>query len=469
MIARYYRMLGTKVFFLTGMDEHGIKVQQSAEKAGVHPKVFLDKLADKAKALWASLDISYDYFIRTTDENHEKLIQQVSQQMFDNGDIYLDKYEGWYCKGCEAYITDKDVVDGKCPYGHLVHHESEPAYFFKLSKYQDWLLDYYETHPEFLQPSSRKNEMLAIIKGGLKDLCISRKSVSWGIPLPFDPEHTTYVWLDALFNYLSALNYPDGDKYSEFWPPDFQLMGKEIFKFHAIYWPIFLKSINLEIPKVEFAHGWWTVEGVKMSKSLGNVIYPHTFIEEYNLDIYRYYLLREISFGDDGTYQKKTLHDRINNELVASVGNLFSRVLTLANKKENSNYKYFRDSLADDVEEKIKSIHDEYDRKNLTRALVKIMSISSIANKYVQDNKPWELITQDSKQFDKVIYSLLETLRILAVELSPIMTKKSIAMFEQLGLDFNNNDHKLLEYSNIMENKIVENKCHLFSRVEEIK
>jgi methionyl-tRNA synthetase len=465
VFARYYRLIGTNVFFLTGIDEHGLKVQQSAEKQNKNPKDFLDELAIKVKELWKSLDISYDYLIRTTDENHKELVENISQKMYENKDIYLGEYEGWYCKGCESYFTEKDLVDGKCPYGHQVTYEKEPAYFFKLSKYQDWLLNYYIENPDFIQPKSRKNEMIAFIKQGLKDLCISRKSVSWGIKLPFNKDYTIYVWLDALFNYLSALNYPLDNKFIEFWPPDFQLMGKEIFKFHAIFWPIFLKSVNLDIPKVEFAHGWWTVEGKKMSKSFGNVIYPETFVNKYGLDIFRYYLLREMSFGEDGSFCINTFHERINNELVASIGNLFNRVITLAKKRDKS-YTYYKNEFSNKIEQQISLIDIEYKNKNLSKVLVEIMNISSLANKFVQDNEPWKLLKTDPIKFDKIMYVLLETLRLLALELSPILTTKYKEMFEQLGLDINNNDYKKLEYSNIMENKIVNIKNHLFTKVE---
>jgi len=279
IFARYYRMIGSDVFYLTGTDEHGLKIQQAAETKGITPKQLVDDLAKDTKALWKLLDISYDAFIRTTDKKHEQLIQEIVQKMFDKGDIYLGEYEGWYCKGCESYFTEKEIENGKCPIGHEVFKEKEKAYFFRLSKYEEWLLQYIEENPTFLQPQSRKNEMLSFIKSGLEDLCISREAVSWGVKLPFDDKYTVYVWVDALFNYLSGLDYIiTKEKYSRYWPPDLQLMGKEIFRFHTIYWPIFLKSVDLELPKIEFAHGWWTVEGQKMSKSFGNVVYPDEFI-----------------------------------------------------------------------------------------------------------------------------------------------------------------------------------------------
>jgi len=466
IFARYYRMIGSDVFYLTGTDEHGLKIQQSAESKGLTPKQLVDGLANDTKQLWKLLDISYDEFIRTTDKKHEELIKIIVQKMFDKGDIYLGEYEGWYCKGCESYFTEKEIENGKCPIGHEVFKEKEKAYFFKLSKYQEWLLKYIEEHPEFLQPQTRKNEMLSFIKNGLDDLCISREAVSWGVKLPFDDKYTVYVWVDALFNYLSGLDYFENkEKYSKYWPPDLQLMGKEIFRFHTIYWPIFLKSVDLEIPKIEFAHGWWTVEGQKMSKSFGNVIYPDVFIEEYDLDTYRYYLFREVSFGEDGSFSIKTVKERINNELVATLGNLFSRVLTLAQKREKT-FTYFTDELSEKVEEKIAEIHKGYTQINLSKVISEIFEICFLANKYVQDNKPWELINTDPEKFDQVIYVLLETLRIVAVELSPIMTKKYKIMFDQLGLDLDDKSNYLLEFSNVMENKKVKKGEYLFVKKE---
>lgn len=466
IFARYYRMIGTDVFYLTGTDEHGLKIQQAAESKGITPKQLVDDLAQQTKDLWKLLDISYDAFIRTTDQKHEQLIQEIVQQMFDKGDIYLGDYEGWYCKGCESYFTEKEIKNGKCPIGHEVFKEKEKAYFFRLSKYQEWLLQYIEEHPDFLQPQSRKNEMLAFIKNGLEDLCISREAVSWGIKLPFDEKYTVYVWVDALFNYLSGLDYINTkEKYLKYWPPDLQLMGKEIFRFHTIYWPIFLKSVNLELPKIEFAHGWWTVEGQKMSKSFGNVIYPDEFIEKYNLDIYRYYLFREVSFGEDGSFSIKTVKERINNELVATLGNLFSRVLALAQKRGKT-FSFFKDQLSERVNEKIIEIHKAYEQINLSKVLNEIFEICYLANKYVQENKPWELIENNPEKFDQIIYVLLETLRIIAVELSPIMTRKYKVMFEQLDLDPDDKNNYLLEFSNIMENKNVKKKDHIFKKVE---
>jgi len=463
IFARYYRLIGTDVFYLTGTDEHGLKVFQTAQEAGIPVKKFLDNLVSDTKKSWKELDISYNGFIRTTDKIHVNLVKEVSKKMYDNGDIYFGTYEGYYCKGCESFYTDKDLIDNKCPDGHPVTYEKEDGYFFKLTKYQDWLLDYIEKNPSFLQPESKRNEIIAFLKRGLQDLCISREKVSWGIPFPVNEKYTLYVWVDALFNYVSGLE----NNFNKYWVPDLQIMGKEIFRFHAVYWPIFLHSLGYALPKVLFAHGWLTSEGKKMSKSFGNMVYADDYVNKFGADAFRYYLIREVSFGADGSFLNKTFIERINNDLVAEVGNLYSRVLTLAEKRNKATgYKYYKDELANKVEEKINVIHERYENIELTKALYDVFEIASFANKYVQDNKPWELINTNPERFDQVMYSLLETLRILALELSPFLTSKWKIAFSQLGLDYNNPEHRKLEYTNIMENKIVKRGEYLFTKIE---
>lgn len=469
VFARYYRLIGSDVFYLTGTDEHGLKVQEAAKDAGKETKEFLDDLVLATKKVWKDLDISYDYFVRTTDEKHKKTVQEISQKMFEKGDIYKGSYEGFYCKGCESFYTAKDVTNNICPDGHAVTVEKEDAYFFKLSKYQDWLLEHIKNNESFLLPESNKNEILSFINNGLEDLCISRhkQKVPWGIELPFDKEHTIYVWLDALFNYYSALGGEGSDNFKKYWPPDFQLMGKEIFRFHAIYWPIFLKSLDIEIPKREFAHGWYVSEGQKMSKSFGNVVYPEEYIEKFGSDIYRYYILKEMSFGEDGSFSKKSFVERTNSDLVSSIGNLLSRVTALAEKRGKENgFSFYKDDFSEDVEKKIVVIHELYKRHELSKILLEILQFSHTLNKYVQDNKPWELLTTDPERFDQVIYNLLESLRILALELSPILTKKWKEMFSQLGLDESNLGHKRLAFTDIMEGKTIKKQGHLFEKIE---
>ncbi len=469
VFARYYRLLGSDVFYLTGTDEHGLKVYQAAKNEGKEPNEFLNTLVVSTKKVWKDLDISYDYFIRTTDKEHVKVVQNIAQKMFEKGDIYKGSYKGYYCKGCESFYTEKDLTNKICPFGHPVTIENEDAYFFKLSKYQEWLLKYIEDNPSFLGPESNKNEILSFINNGLEDLCISRvkEKVPWGIELPFDKKYTIYVWLDALFNYYSALGGEGSENYNKYWPPDFQLMGKEIFRFHAIYWPIFLKSLDIELPVREFAHGWYLSEGKKMSKSFNNVIYAEEYVEKFGSDIYRYYVIKEMSFGEDGSFSKKSFVERVNSDLSSSIGNLLSRVVTLAEKRNKPNgFSFYKDDFSEIIESKIFIIHELYKKYELSKILNEILKISATLNKYVQDNKPWELITSDPEQFDKVIYNLLESIRILALELSPILTKKWKEMFTQLGLDTENLEHKKLAFTNIIEGKIIKKYGNLFSKIE---
>ncbi|MDD3178247.1 MAG: methionine--tRNA ligase [Candidatus ainarchaeum sp.] len=466
--ARYYRLLGSDVFFLTGTDEHGLKIQHAALEKNMSIESFLEDIYINVKSLWKELNISYDYFIRTTDKNHIDTVTKIINIMKNKGDIYKGFYEGYYCKSCEAFYTDKDIINNKCPEGHDVFLEKEEAYFFKLNKYQDFLLDFYNKNPSFLKPDKRKNEIINFVKNGLDDLCISRKNVTWGIKLPFDNNFTIYVWLDALFNYVSALGYPDSDNFKKYWPVDFQLMGKEIYRFHTVYWPIFLKSVDLEIPKIEFAHGWWTSEGKKMSKSFGNVVYVQDYIDKYGVDAFRYYVLREISFGEDGSFYKSNFIDRINTDLVANIGNLVSRVTSLAIKRnKEEGFEFYKDEIfVKIVEQKIELIHSLYQSKELTKVVSEIFTLSSIANKYVQDKEPWVLLKENVDEFDKVIYVLLETIRIIAVELSPILTNSWKKILYQLGIDFENKANLKLEFTNICSKKKIIKGNHLFEKID---
>ena len=335
-IARYKRLTGYDVFFQTGTDEHGEKIEKKAKEAGVTPKEYVDKIIEDAKDLWKSLGISYDYFIRTTDENHEQAVKKIFKKLYDQGDIYKGEYKGLYCIPCESFWTEQQLIDGKCPdCGREVKMVSEEAYFFKLSKYQDRLVKYYEEHPNFILPISRKNEMINnFINPGLEDLCVSRTSFKWGIPVDFDPSHVVYVWIDALTNYITSLGYPDEESplFKKYWPADLHLVGKEIVRFHVIIWPCMLMALNLPLPHQVFGHGWLKIDGGKISKSLGNYKDPRVYINSYGVDAVRYYALREVSFGQDGNFSEEALVNRTNTDLANNLGNLVNRTVSMSHK-----------------------------------------------------------------------------------------------------------------------------------------
>ncbi len=435
-VARYYRLRGVDVFFLTGTDEHGLKIQKSAQEKGMSPKELADRNSENFKKLWEFLGIEYTKFIRTTDPEHVKLVKEVFQRSYQNGDIYLGEYEGWYCVGCEEFKTESELAENNsCPI-HMKPCEyiREPSYFFRLSKYQEKLLELYEKHPDFIQPDYRRNEIIAFVKQGLKDLSVTRprSRVSWGIPVPFDPEHTIYVWFDALFNYISALE----DKVQTYWPADLHIVGKDILRFHTVYWPAFLMSVGYEIPKTVFAHGWWTVEGKKMSKSLGNVINPYEVVEEYGLDEVRYFLLREVPFGQDGDFSKEAILNRINGELANEIGNLFSRVVSMGKKYLNGDIKAIGDSTYAKVAgEVIFAYEQNMERVNFYRALEEVLRLSSFLNKYVDEKAPWELAKRGDENLPKVLYTLTDGLFVLTYLLMPFMPNKMKEAKEMLGVE----------------------------------
>ncbi|WP_438617130.1 methionine--tRNA ligase [Pampinifervens diazotrophicum] len=431
VLARYYRKRGYEVFFLTGTDEHGLKIQKSAEEKGISPKELADQNSENFKKLWEFMGISYDRFIRTTDPDHVELVKEVFIKSYERGDIYLGEYEGWYCVGCEEFKSEGELLEGHvCPI-HLkpCDYIKEPSYFFRLSKYEKVLLDLYEKAPDFIMPSYRKNEVIAFVKQGLKDLSITRprSRVRWGIEVPFDPEHTIYVWFDALFNYVSAVR----DK-PHLWPADLHLVGKDILRFHTVYWPAFLLSVGLEIPKRVFAHGWWKVEGQKMSKSLGNVISPYDFVKEWGLDEARYFLLRDMPFGEDGDIRREAILNRLNGELANEIGNLFSRVMAMDIKYLGGRVSGGKDM---EYENFARQVIEEYEgcmqRVDFYNSLEAVLRLSGYLNKYVDSKAPWSLAKSDEVELRRVLYTLTDGIHLLANLLEPFMPNK---MQEALNL-----------------------------------
>nr|WP_155594087.1 methionine--tRNA ligase [Lysinibacillus cavernae] len=447
-IARYKRLRGYDVRFLTGMDEHGQKIQEKAAEAGKHPQNYVNEIADAAKKLWALMDISYDDFIQTTQERHTKTVEKIFKKFLDNGDIYKGEYEGWYCTPCESFFTETQLVDGNCPdCGRPVHKVKEESYFFNMKKYADRLLAYYEENLEFIEPESRKNEMINnFIKPGLEDLSVSRTSFDWGIKVPGDPKHVIYVWVDALTNYITALGYLSDDEtlFNKYWPANVHVVGKDIVRFHTIYWPIFLMALDLPLPKKVFAHGFIMMKDGKMSKSKGNVIYPEMLIERYGLDATRYFLLRELPFGSDGVFSPESFIERTNFDLANDLGNLLNRTISMINKyfdgiipTENLQSTEFDAALKEQAESVRIKYEESMEKMQFSVVLADLWTLVSRTNKYIDETQPWVLAKEESDKpkLGAVMRNLAESLHQIAVMLQPFMTTTPKRIIDQLGLD----------------------------------
>ena len=445
-MARYKRLRGFDVKFLTGTDEHGQKIERIATAQNTTPKAYVDNIVSGIKELWADLDISYDQFIRTTDDIHVEAVKKIFKALYDKGDIYKSEYEGWYCTPCETFYTEHQLVDGKCPdCGRDVEKLKEESYFFKLSKYQDRLIEHIESHPEFIQPPTRQKEMISnFLRPGLEDLCVSRTSFKWGIPVEFDPAHIVYVWVDALSNYITALGYgtEHDEQYKKYWPADVHLVGKEIVRFHTIIWPAMLMALDLPLPKQVFGHGWLVIDGGKMSKSKGNVVDPKVLVERYGLDAIRYFLLREVAFGQDGNFTNEALIQRINSDLANDLGNLVSRTVGMIDKYFGG--KIIAEHEATDFDEDLKAValatlnkvEGYMDKMLFSDALNEIWTLVRRTNKYIDETQPWVLIKDEANKpkLAGALYNIAESIRIISIMIQPYMTKAPKAIWAQLNI-----------------------------------
>lgn len=482
-IKRYKTLKGFDTYMLTGMDEHGQKIQDVAEKNGKTPQEHVDEIAENAKELWKRMDIHYDDFIRTTEERHTKVVEDIFDRLMEQGDIYLGEYEGWYCVPCETFFTETQLIDGKCPdCGREVKKMKEESYFFNMKKYQKRLEEFYEQNPDFIAPESRKNELFNnFIKPGLEDLCVSRTSFEWGVKVRKNPKHVVYVWLDALTNYITAIGYgsTDESKFNKYWPADLHIVGKDIIRFHGIYWPIFLMALGLPLPKKLYAHGWIMMKEGKMSKSKGNVVYPELLIERYGLDATKYFLLKELQYGQDGVFTPEGFVERFNIDLCNDLGNLLNRTIGMMNKYFEGiipNYVGQKNevdsSIEETVKEQIKAFEESMESLHISNALGEIWTIISKSNKYIDETAPWVLAKseneEDKEKLKSVMYHLVENLRTVAVVLQPFMPETAEKMFKQLGLDKEEFKtwESLNEYEKIGGQKVIEKGEPLFMRLD---